>query len=77
MIERAGIWFGMMDAELRSRCRNAPEFVRVNIDMRRRERGAPPLWPELGRRSDKRSSGRLAERLRILKAYVEAKRKVV
>jgi len=51
-IERAGYGLPVIlhDAELRHRCRNAPDFVRKNIDARREERGLPPLWPAIAQR---------------------------
>lgn len=51
-IERAGYGLPVIlhDAELRHRCRNAPDFVRANIDDRRRQRGLRPLWPALTQR---------------------------
>lgn len=51
VVERAGVLFGESgDAELRHRCRTAPEFVRANIDARRESRGLSPLWPGLSPR---------------------------
>jgi hypothetical protein len=46
IIERAGspVAFTLADWEIRERCRNAPQFVRRNIDARREARGLPPLW---------------------------------
>jgi len=32
------------ESEIRERCRTAPEFVRRNIDARRKARGQRPLW---------------------------------
>jgi hypothetical protein len=34
----------MAEREIRERCRTAPEFVRRNIDARRKARGQRPLW---------------------------------
>lgn len=46
VIERAGAGrpLAMADWEIRERCRNAPQFIRRNIDARREARGLPPLW---------------------------------
>jgi hypothetical protein len=69
MVERAGLISGLMDAELRHRCRSAPEFIRANIDERRAARGLRPLWPGVAKRSAAASASR---RVRFLKAYLVA-----
>ena len=71
MVERASVMYGATDVELRMRCRNAPDFVRANIDARREERGLPPLWPTLRRRSKATRAG-LHRRVQFLKAYLVA-----
>jgi len=60
MVERASVMYGATDVELRMRCRNAPDFVRANIDARREERGLPPLWPSLRRTVGSRAAMQLA-----------------
>lgn len=47
MIERAtrGNLHSSSDAEIRRRCRTAPAHVRRAMNVRREERGMPPLWP--------------------------------
>lgn len=77
MIERAGLGYRASDVELRHRCRNAPEFVRVNIDQRRAERGEPRLWPGLRRDASRQASQSLGRaqslrRVRFLKAFLSA-----
>jgi hypothetical protein len=68
MVERASVMCVRLgDAELRYRCRNAPDFVRANIDARRESRGLSPLWPGLKRLEASRS---LQRRVRALKAYL-------
>lgn len=70
VVERAGVIGGeYLEAELRHRCRSAPEFVRANIDRRRESRGLLPLWPELRRRDASRSQPR---RVRFWKAFLAA-----
>lgn len=71
MVERASVIYGATDVELRTRCRNAPDFVRANIDARREERGLPPLWPSLRRRSPASRAG-LHRRVQVLKALLVA-----
>lgn len=60
MVERAGVMHGTTDAELRMRCRSAPDDVRANIDARRESRGLPPLWPATSRIVGCRAAMRLA-----------------
>jgi hypothetical protein len=70
MVERASVMsMGLGDAEVRYRCRNAPDFVRANIDARRESRGLVPLWPGLKRREASRS---LQRQVRTLKAFLTA-----
>lgn len=71
-IERAdsGLPLSLHDCEIRSRCRNAPLFVRRNIDARRAARGLPPLW---GSDAEANRVRRLAA-IRRLKAFIEAQR---
>lgn len=52
MVERASVMGGVhLEAELRHRCRSAPEFIRANIDRRRESRGLLPLWPSISQRA--------------------------
>jgi hypothetical protein len=46
VIERAGASqaFTLADWEISERCRNAPPFIRRNIDAKREARGLRPLW---------------------------------
>lgn len=60
MVERASVMCGATDVDLRMRCRNAPDFVRANIDTRREERGLPPLWPATSRAVGSSAALRLA-----------------
>lgn len=71
MVERASVMGGEhLEAELRYRCRSAPEFVRANIDRRRESRGLLPLWPELRHRDGARSQR--PRRVRFWKAFLAA-----
>lgn len=58
---------------IRFRCRNAPEFVRANIDAARESRGLPPLWATNSRRSDARArAAAVVARMRSFLAGVSA-----
>jgi len=48
------------DAALRSKCRNAPPRVKLDIDAYRQRRGQPPLWDHRELRSRMRPSGLVA-----------------
>ena len=57
------------DDELRHRCRSAPIWIRRTMNARREERGLPPLWLGVAKRSAAASASR---RVRFLKAFLVA-----
>jgi len=76
-IERACDWSMLQsaDADLRMKCRNAPEFIRRNIDAYREARGLPPLWSTRAdeqRRPGRRASSKARSEARLaqLKAFL-------
>ena len=76
-IERACDWSmaHATDEVLRIKCRNAPEFIRRNIDTQREARGLPPLWSTRAdeqRRPGRRASSKARSEARLaqLKAFL-------
>lgn len=81
VIERSSDWSIMQsaDAALRMKCRNAPDFIRRNIDTRREARGLPPLWRtryDERRRPGSQTSSKAAPKalLEQLKAFLAKSR---
>lgn len=70
-IERAArAYLSAADAEVRSRARHAPPWIKRRIDLARRARGAPPLW---GFGDEARS--RAAAKMQELKVFLAVARK--